>query len=71
LGFQALEGTVLNKPVRLEIMGNDRYKRIVSIVWFDGRNINRKMVTEGCPGPKGNISTGRTLLIHPGRRTGK
>lgn len=45
--WKALEGKVYHKRVRLEVMDIDRYKRLVSLVWLDRRNINKEMVAEG------------------------
>ncbi|MDZ4163802.1 MAG: thermonuclease family protein [Smithellaceae bacterium] len=35
------------KTVRLEILEIDRYRRMVSVVWLDGRNINLEMIMAG------------------------
>lgn len=45
--FQVLQGKVYRKKVKLDVMDIDRYRRAVCIVWIDGRNINREMVSEG------------------------
>lgn len=45
--WKALEGKVYRKRVKLEVMDIDRYRRLVSLVWLDRRNINKEMVTEG------------------------
>lgn len=44
---KALRNKVLGKTVRMEIMDKDRYKRMVSIIYLDNRNINQEMVSEG------------------------
>lgn len=44
---KALKGKVLGKIVKLEIMDKDQYKRMVSVIILDGRNINKEMVSEG------------------------
>ena len=45
--FKALEGKVCRKRVKLEVKAIDRYRRVVAVVWLDGRDINREMVAEG------------------------
>lgn len=45
--LRALEGKVLHKQVRLDIIDIDKYRRSVAIVTLDDRNINFEMVTEG------------------------
>jgi len=45
--WQALEAKIYRKRVRLDVMDIDRYKRLVSLVWLDKRNINSEMVAEG------------------------
>ncbi len=45
--WQALKQKVEGRQVRLDIVNIDRYRRMVSIVWVDGRNINLEMVKEG------------------------
>ena len=37
----------MGKDVRLEILDIDKYRRMVSMVWLDDRNINLEMVREG------------------------
>ena len=37
----------MGKRVRLDIIELDRYRRMVSMVWIDDRNINLEMVREG------------------------
>lgn len=44
---RVLTQKVLGKMVRLEILDIDQYKRIVSRVILNGRDINREMVREG------------------------
>lgn len=45
--WKALEGKILGKEVRLEILDIDKYRRLVCMVWSDDRNINLEMITEG------------------------
>ncbi len=42
-----LSALIEGKTVRLEIMNIDRYRRMVSLVWLDNRNINLEMVLSG------------------------
>jgi endonuclease YncB( thermonuclease family) len=44
---EALEKKVKGQKIRLDIMASDRYKRMVSIVYVDGRNANCEIVAEG------------------------
>jgi|WetSurMetagenome_2_1015567.scaffolds.fasta_scaffold01024_12 micrococcal nuclease len=44
---KALQDIVLGQKVRIDIMDIDRYRRMVSIVWYSGRNINLEMLTMG------------------------
>lgn len=44
---KALKDKVYCKRVRLDVMDIDRYRRLVSMVWLDGRNINKEMIAEG------------------------
>ena len=44
---KALEGKIKGRQVKLEIIDVDKYRRLVSIVWLDGRNINLEMIQEG------------------------
>lgn len=44
---RALAQKIAGKSVRLEIMDIDQYKRMVSRIILDGRDINREMVREG------------------------
>jgi micrococcal nuclease len=37
----------LGKKVRLEIIDIDRYRRMVGIVYLDGKNVNEEMVRLG------------------------
>lgn len=45
--WKALDAKVYRKRVKVDVMDIDRYKRAVSVVWLDGRNINKEMVAEG------------------------
>jgi micrococcal nuclease len=44
---RALSGMILGKKVRLEIIDVDRYRRMVGIVYLDGKNVNEEMVRLG------------------------
>jgi endonuclease YncB( thermonuclease family) len=37
----------MGKPVTLDIIDIDRYKRMVGVIWIGNRNINLEMVKEG------------------------
>ena len=43
----ALADKIMGKQVKLEILDIDKYRRMVCMVWLDGRNINLEMVREG------------------------
>ena len=45
--YRALESKVLGKEVKVQIMDIDRYRRTVSILYLNHRDINREMVREG------------------------
>jgi len=45
--YQALNSKIYGKPVKLEIMAIDQYKRSVGIVYLNGKSINQEMVAEG------------------------
>jgi micrococcal nuclease len=45
--WKALQGKIRNQTVKVDVMDSDRYRRLVSIVWLNGRNINREMVAGG------------------------
>jgi len=45
--WKALDSKIYRKRVKVDVMDIDRYKRAVSIVWLDGKNINKEMVAEG------------------------
>jgi micrococcal nuclease len=45
--FQALNSKIFKKRVKVEVIDIDRYKRLVSVILLDGRNINKEMVAEG------------------------
>jgi micrococcal nuclease len=45
--WKALEAKIMGKPVRLDIIDIDRYKRMVGMIWIGNRNINLYMVKEG------------------------
>ena len=45
--WKALEGKVMGKQVRLDILDIDKYRRMVCMVWLNDRNINLEMVREG------------------------
>ena len=42
-----LVSKILGKKVKVDVLGIDRYDRMVSIVWLGDRNINLEMVREG------------------------
>jgi len=43
----ALHGKVGCQRVRVDVVDIDKYKRLVSIIWMNDRNINKEMVSEG------------------------
>lgn len=45
--WKALDRKIYRKRVKVDVMDIDRYRRAVSVVWLDGRNINKEMVAEG------------------------
>ena len=45
--YRALEGKVLHKRVKVQIMDIDRHRRMVAAVYLNSRDINREMVKEG------------------------
>lgn len=45
--WKALEGKIMGKKIKLDIMDIDQYKRMVGIIWLGSRNINLEMVQEG------------------------
>ena len=45
--WKALKDKIMGKQVKLEILDIDKYRRMVCMVWLDGRNINLEMVREG------------------------
>lgn len=45
--WKALEDKIYRKRVNVEVVDIDQYKRLVSTVWLERRNINQEMVTEG------------------------
>ncbi len=44
---KALMGKIMGRPVTIEVMAIDQYKRSVAIIRYSGRDINREMVEEG------------------------
>jgi len=44
---KTLKDKIMGKQVKLEILDIDKYRRMVCMVWLDGRNINLEMVMEG------------------------
>lgn len=42
-----LAGLVLNKPVRIEEYGKDRYGRTLAVVYLNAKNVNLEMVKAG------------------------
>lgn len=45
--WKALDAKIMEKPVRLDIIDIDRYKRMVGVIWIGNRNVNLEMVREG------------------------
>ena len=45
--WKALEGKIMGKQVRLDILDIDKYRRMVCMVWLNDRNINLEIVREG------------------------
>jgi len=45
--WKALENKVMGKQVKLNILDIDKYRRMVGMIYLDGRNINLEMVREG------------------------
>jgi endonuclease YncB( thermonuclease family) len=45
--YRAISEKVMGQRVRLDIMDIDRYRRAVSVIWLDKRNINLEMVKDG------------------------
>lgn len=46
--WKALESKIMGKQVKIDILDIDKYRRMVGMIYFDGRNINLEMVNEGC-----------------------
>lgn len=44
---QTLANLIFQKPVQIDIVGNDRYGRKLGIVYLNGTDINRRMVETG------------------------
>ncbi len=44
---EALESLILNKPVYLKVIFRDPYQRLVSLVYADGKFINKEMLARG------------------------
>jgi micrococcal nuclease len=45
--YEVLEAKVLRRKVKVDILDIDRYKRMVGIIYLDGRDINLEMVRGG------------------------
>jgi len=45
--WKALDEKIYRKRVKVEIMDIDQYKRMVAVIWLDGKNINQQTVAEG------------------------
>lgn len=45
--WRALEAKIKGQQVRLDIIGVDKYRRMVGMIWLDDRNINLEMISEG------------------------
>ena len=44
---KALDGKIMGKQIRLDIIDIDQYKRMVGMIWIGNRNINLEMIQEG------------------------
>ncbi len=44
---EALEGLIVGKPVYLKVVYRDPYQRLVSLVYADGKFINKEMLSRG------------------------
>ena len=44
---QYLEHLIGHRSVRLESFGPDVYKRVLAVIWLDGKNVNLEMVRAG------------------------
>ena len=45
--WKVLEGKIMGKQVRLEILDIDKYRRMVGMIYLGDRNINLEMISEG------------------------
>ena len=45
--LESLTAKVYRRPVKIEVIDTDHYKRAVSIVWQGNRNVNTALVNEG------------------------
>ena len=45
--WRALQDKIMGKQVRVEIIELDKFRRSVSMVWLDDRNINLELLREG------------------------
>lgn len=45
--WRALEGKIMGKQVKMDILDIDKYRRMVGMIYLDDRNINLEMVREG------------------------
>lgn len=45
--YQALNDKIYRKQVNLDVLDIDKYKRLVCIVYLNGKSINQEMVAEG------------------------
>ena len=45
--YKALESKISAKRVKVDIMAIDQYKRMVGVIWLNGKNINQEMVAAG------------------------
>lgn len=45
--FRALQSKLEKQRVRLDVMGTDRYRRLVCVIWVEDRNIEIEMIREG------------------------
>jgi endonuclease YncB( thermonuclease family) len=44
---RALKNKILGNKVKLDIIEVDQYRRMVGVIWLEGRNINLEMIREG------------------------
>jgi endonuclease YncB( thermonuclease family) len=60
-----LNQLTLNKSVRVESYGQDRYGRILGVVFVDGVNVNLEMIKAGLAEPyRGRPAKGQDLKLY-------